>query len=199
VGPVLSIALCLAGSLVADVHGWELASEKKGLTVEHRKARETAYHEVRISGASPAPPAVIAAQIWDHRRYEQFLPWVKQLEVLQDAENERVCYQRIHTTLVADRDYSVRFKKLVDKETQLHQIFFATANDLGPPPKDRLVRVTILRGSWTIEPADGGSFVTYQILTDPGGSIPAWIGDGPQRDALVDFVRIILERAAKAR
>jgi hypothetical protein len=38
-------------------------------------------------------------------------------------------------------------------------------------------------------------FVSYEIFSDPGGGIPAFLARGGQRSAAIDFVKIVMDRA----
>ena len=89
------------------------------------------------------------------------------------------------------------FRKQVDAAANRYEILIESANDAGPPPDGSHVRVTNIRGSWTVEPgSDGkGSVVRYELHSDPGGRIPAWLADRTQRHAAADVVHAMLKRA----
>jgi len=59
------------------------------------------------------------------------------------------------------------------------------------------VRVSNIRGGWIVEPGiDGqGSILRYDVQTEPGGAIPAWIANRAQRGVVADLVRAVLARA----
>jgi hypothetical protein len=59
----------------------------------------------------------------------------------------------------------------VDAETHRYEISIDGANDAGPPADGNHVRVTHIRGGWTVEPgpAGKGSLVRYEMQSDPGG------------------------------
>jgi hypothetical protein len=44
--------------------------------------------------------------------------------------------------------------------------------------------------------ADGRLAVSYQVFSDPGGGIPAFLAGGGQRSAAIDFVKNVMARAA---
>jgi hypothetical protein len=87
----------------------------------------------------------------------------------------------------------------VDPATHRYEILIESANDAGPPPDGSHVRVTKIRGSWITEPGpDGkGSLVRYEMKSDPGGMIPAWVADRTMRRAAADLVRAMLKRASE--
>jgi hypothetical protein len=62
------------------------------------------------------------------------------------------------------------------------------------PPQAGAVRMPLLRGSWSVEAIDASrSRVTYQIVVNPGGSIPGWM----VRRGAVSALPGVIERAAR--
>ena len=196
------IAAVLAGSLLlaaipAPAAEWEKLSEKAGLLVERRAVAGSSFYEVRATARSPLPPAAIFETLWKHREYLQFIPHLKRLDLLSDTGDERVAYEQVAVPFARDRDYTVRLRKRVDVAAERYEILFASTNDAGPPPDGRHVRVPSIKGSWTVEPGDDGrgSVVRYDVQTQPGGMIPAWVANRAQRDAVADLLRAVLKRA----
>ena len=122
---------------------------------------------------------------------------LKRLNLLSDTGDERVVYEQLALPVVKDRDYTVRLRKSVDPAAQRYVILIVSANELGPPADGSHVRVTNIRGGWIIEPGpDGkGSLIRYQMQSNPGGTIPAWVVDRAQRDGAASVVRAMLKRA----
>ena len=64
-----------------------------------------------------------------------------------------------------------------------------------------VVRMPLLRGSWTVEPHDARARVHYQIAVKPGGRIPGWMvrrGAASALPDVIDRVRRCLERTSSA-
>jgi ribosome-associated toxin RatA of RatAB toxin-antitoxin module len=144
-------------------------------------------------------PGAIFETIWKQREHLEFVPFLKQLRILSDTGDERVAYEQLALPLVRDRDYTVRLRKRVDPALDRYEILIESANDAGPPPDGSYVRVTNIRGSWTVEagPDGKGSVVRYELQSDPGGIIPAWLVNRTQRNAAADLVRAMLKRTAE--
>ena len=67
------------------------------------------------------------------------------------------------------------------------------------PERRGVVRMPLLRGSWTIEPLAGGrSRVIYQVAAQPGGWIPGWLVRSGALSAIPDVVERLRRRLAKA-
>ena len=194
-------AALLAGLLLfagtAAAAEWERVSDKDGLLVERRAVAGSPFPEFRATARSPLPPAAIFDTLWRHEEYFAFIPHLKRLELLSDTGDERVTYEQVAVPLARDRDYTVRARKRVDQAAQRYEITFTSANEAGPPPDGRYVRVSSIRGGWIVEPGiDGqGSILRYDVQTEPGGAIPAWIANRAQRGAVADLVRAVLARA----
>jgi len=197
--PLLAASLVLAAVAPAAAE-WERLSDKAGLLVERRAVAGSSSYEVRATARSPLPPAAVFDTLWNHREYPRFIPHLKRLDLLSDTGDERVAYEQVAVPLARDRDYTVRLRRHVDAAAQRYEILFASANDAGPPPDGRHVRVPSIKGSWTIEPgADGrGSVVRYSVQTEPGGAIPAWVANRAQRDAVAELVRAVLRRTLES-
>jgi hypothetical protein len=94
-----------------------------------------------------------------------------------------VAYQRLNVPFVANRDYTVRVEHGTTRNASGVMIYrdtWQTDNDAGPPQLPGTVRVKVNEGSWLLEPAgtDGNSTqATYQIFTDSGGVIPAFLAN----------------------
>ena len=196
VAALLAVGGLLTGTAVPAVE-WEKLSEKDGALVERRVVSGSRIPEIRVTAHSPLGPAAVFETIWKYQEYPEFVPFLKRLNLLSDTGDERVAYEQLALPFVKDRDYTIRFRRRVDPATHRYEIFIESANDAGPPPDGSHVRVTKIRGGWTTEPGpDGkGSLVRYEMQSDPGGRIPAWLADRTQRHAAAELVRAMLKRA----
>ena len=176
---------------------WDRLWEKDGMLVERRVVPGSRIGEIRVTAHSPLAPAAVFETIWKYDEYPQFVPFLKRLKLLSDTGDERIAYEQLALPFVRDRDYTVRFRRRVDPVAHRYEVFIEGANEAGPPPDGSYVRVTDIRGGWTTEPgADGkGSLVRYEMKSDPGGRIPAWLADRTMPLAAADLVRAMLKRA----
>jgi ribosome-associated toxin RatA of RatAB toxin-antitoxin module len=189
-----AVLLLLATPASGD---WEKLSDKAGFLVERRPVGGSSSYEIRVTTHSRLSPEAIFTTLWTQRDYPQFIPHLKQLDILSDTGDEKVIYEQIAVPLARDRDYTVRVRKRVDAASQRYEIAFRAANDAGPAPDARYVRVQRIKGSWLIEPdADGkGTLLRYTLFTDPGGAIPKWVANEAQREGAAELVAAVLKRA----
>jgi dihydroceramide fatty acyl 2-hydroxylase len=191
---LVGVVLLLASPSAAE---WEKLFDKLGVLVERRDVAGSSISEFRATATSSLAPSTIFAVLWRHLDYPAFIPHLKRLDLLSDTGDERITYEQVAVPLTSDRDYTVRLRKRVDPAKQRYEITFTSANDAGPPPDDRHVRVSNIHGSWTLAPGSGGkgAVIRYLVRTDPGGAIPAWLANRAQREAVVDLIRAVLARA----
>lgn len=183
---------CRAGdepSISADT-GWQHIDDKSGVALYARSRAGTGIKEFKGTGLIDAPPAVVEKVLEDVEDYTHFMPFVAEARVISQSGDEEVTYQKLNLPFVASRDYTVRIERgtvarpgagLVYRDT------WETANDAGPAERRGVVRVTVDEGNWLLEPAgpNGASTqATYQIFTDTGGVLPAFIANRASQMAI---------------
>jgi hypothetical protein len=169
-------------ALSADT-GWQRIEEKAGVTLYSRIRVGTGIKEFKGVGLINAPPAMVQTVLDDVASYPQFMPYVVVSRIVSHEGDDVITYQLLTIPFVANRDYTVR----VDHGTArnavgalIYRDSWQTDNDAGPPPQPGTVRVRVNEGSWVLEPAGPAGDSTqasYQIFTDSGGVIPAFLAN----------------------
>ena len=59
------------------------------------------------------------------------------------------------------------------------------------------VRVTSLKGQWRVVPKNGGSEVTYEAQSEPGGSVPSWLANSFVVDAPLNTLKGLRQAAQR--
>ncbi len=176
--------------------GWMPYKVKHGFAVERRPVSGSRFFEYRVAAHSPLPPEAIIEKMWNHVTEATAL--VKKRQVLKKEPTELVLYDQIQTPVVSDRDYTLLVRKRMEPDRHSYQLTFETANHLGPPVDPHFVRIPAIRGSWSIEPGEGGgSRLTYRTYSEPGGSVPAFMIHGAQVDQAISNVEGLLNRLSK--
>ena len=195
---VLVVLLLVATPVAAD-DGWQRVDEEHGVVVDAREVPGSSLHEVRASIHSALAPATIAAVVWRYEEHDRFVPRLAHAEVVRDVgPDERIVYEQLAIPLLKDRDVVLRARRQTAADGTI-DIRTTAIDGEGPPATSRFVRVQTSEGHWQLTPADGGTDVVYDIRTDVGGAVPAWIVNRAQREAVPDLVKAILDRAATAR
>lgn len=188
------VLLLLTGSF-AGAGDWKRIGDENGMVVDSREVEGSSLHEVRVSTHADVPPSTVAAVIWRYQDHASFVPRLKHAEVLRDAGDERIVYEQLELPLVSNRDVVLRVHREVDKASGTIDIRSAAISDEGPAETSQFVRVRSSAGHWHLVPAGGGTDLTYVIRSDIGGSVPTWIKNRAQRDAVPDLVHAMVERA----
>jgi hypothetical protein len=193
---ILSI-VTLAASAAADSPGaWRADGTENGMGVAKRSVRGSSFDEIRVTTTSALPLDQLCDAIYakglDGRSNVKF----KRRELLRETPSERWTYEQIAVPWVSDRDYVMHTTLNQAAATGRCEVSFETQDDPSHPPARGVVRMPCIRGHWLVTPTGDGRFnVSYEIFSDPGGGVPAFLASGAQRSSAVDFVKIILERA----
>ncbi|MGB6153036.1 MAG: START domain-containing protein [Pricia sp.] len=97
-------------------------------------------------------------------------------EVLESDSTELLVYSIFKLPFpFRDRSMCEKFTIKEDSASGIHEISWHQEWQKAPPEKG-IIRMPVARGSWTFEPIDSSqSIATYEVYTDPGGSLPAWM------------------------
>ncbi len=189
----LAVLMLVGGVAVAE-EAWEVTSSKNGVTVSKRKVSGSKYYEYQLIANAPAPPAVFQDKLWKGL-LDDAPPTVEKRQVIRKSENELVVYDHIHAKVVSDREVVLRLLRWTENGSYF--MTFDTANELGPPPDGKRVRLPSVHGRWTITPDGSGSHLVYQCYSEPGGTVPAFLVRGAQQDQITTDLKRALARTAR--
>ena len=188
----LAVLMLLGGVAAAD-EAWEVTSSKDGVTVSKRKVSGSKYYEYQLVATAPVPPATFQDKVWKGV-LDDAPPSVQKREVIRKSETEMVVYDHIHAKVVSDREVVLRLVRW--SEGGVYYMSFDTANELGPLPDGKCVRLPSVHGKWSISADGGGSKLVYRCYSEPGGSVPAFLVRGAQQDQImVDYKRALARTA----
>jgi hypothetical protein len=171
-------------------------SDEGGVVVETQAVPGSGFERIRVRCGTRASPRAFFLTLWSTASDLAFSPLVVRRDVLLDEPQVRRYHDVVHAPPAGDRDYVAHETWSEDEATHVVSMRFEAVDDPRSPVTAELVRFPRLEGSMTLRPrADGGSVVTYEVYTELGGSLPAWLTRGPQRDAARTFVLEIRKRA----
>jgi hypothetical protein len=197
--PTVGVIVFLARVAAADATSpWRPDGTSDGMGVEKRDVRGSSFNEFRVTTTSALDLQHVCDAIYakglDGRSNVRF----KRRELLRQTDTERWVYEQIAVPWVSDRDYVMHTKLERQPATDGRcEVTFETQDDPAHPPVRGFVRIPVIRGHWVVVPmADGRLAVSYEVFSDPGGGIPAFLAGGGQRSAAIDFVKNVMARAA---
>lgn len=183
---------------------WTEAYHKNGLVIFTKDIAEgrrvIAVSEVEV------PPEAVFNVLVDFEHYWEFMPYVKESEVLsRTGDNEVVTYARIAPPFISERDYPLKVRLTrgsAGEGTTKDNVFKVewTALPEAKPEVGGVVRVKLNEGSWLAEPLDDSRHtrLTYTLLTDPGGFIPDFVFNLSNTVAIPDLFDAVRKRSAEA-
>jgi hypothetical protein len=184
---------------------WTEAYHKNGLVIFTKDIAEgrrvIAVSEVEV------PPEAVFNVLVDFEHYWEFMPYVKESEVLsRTGDNEVVTYARIAPPFISERDYPLKVRLTrrsaagdgIPKDSAFKVEWIALPE--AKPEVEGVVRIKLNEGSWLVEPVDDGRHtrLTYTLLTDPGGLIPDFVFNLSNTVAIPELFDAVRKRSTEA-
>jgi hypothetical protein len=171
-----------------------------GLAVHTREKAGAEVKEVKAVGQVDAPPEKVFQAVTDYEHQVGNLPYVQDQAVFSRTDKEVTLWAVADFPMVSRRDWVIKSKLEKNLPGGVYRASWepAVVKDV-PQPEDGVVRLKVITGSWTLEPIDGGkrTLATYQLLTDPGGSIPKFIANKANTTALPELFARVRKRAER--
>ena len=193
---LVSLAQAAAGS-------WTAAGTKGDVTLAFRDDPQLEVREVRATTELAFPAARIFPLVCDFTHYGSLVAGVEETRMLSGtapSDYEIYMHYAPRFVVVSARDVVVR----VQSQSAPDGPSSCQWTELKDRELERkgIVRMKLLRGSWTIEPLDAGrSRVVYQVAVHPGGRLPGWLvrrGAVSALPAVIEQVRRRLGRESQA-
>ena len=169
-----------------------------GLAVFVREKPGVDVKEVKAVGQIDAPPSKVFEVVTDYEHQVGNMPYVQDQAVFSRTPTEVVFWAVADFPLVSRRDWILRSHLEKNLPGGVYRAQWEpTQVPNVPPPEDGVIRLRVNSGSWTMEPLGGGkrTLATYQLLTDPGGSIPTFIANKANTKALPELFARVRKRA----
>jgi hypothetical protein len=195
------VCLLLAASPAVAGEDWEVTRKEDRLTVYNRTKAGSDLKEVKAVGTILAPPWVVKNVLDDVPNYKHFMPYTEESKLIKRGSGFMVSYQRLNAPIIANRDYTIRIqdesRRLPDGRV-VYKRAWSPANHLGPPERSGTVRVKINQGYWLLEDANGGKHTkaTYWLFTNPGGSLPTFVINAANGQAIPGIFQAVEKRSA---
>jgi ribosome-associated toxin RatA of RatAB toxin-antitoxin module len=190
------VFLVLVSLAQAGAGDWTAAGTSRGVTLEFRDDSRLEVREVRATTELPFPAASIFSLVCDFTHYGSLLSDVRETKMLVGtAPSDYEIYLR----------YAPRFLVVSARDVVVHVQGQSLPDGSGrcqwtdlkqrEPEREGIVRMSFLRGSWTIEPLDATrARVVYQIAVNPGGRLPGWLVRRGAVSALPDVIEQVRRR-----
>lgn len=197
--PALPLLLVLAGAEPS----WQQVARDDGITVQARTPEGSSVSEVKAIALIDAPPQDVWRVIRDYANYTRFMPYTDESRVVATEQEGKVTffYCLVNAPMVDKRDFFIRIQDESDWQDGkgFLKSTWTVTTDKAPAEREGVVRVKVNNGYWLLEPREEGkkTFVTYYLLTDPGGSLPRFIADKANKKSVPDVVRAVRKNATQ--
>lgn len=156
---------------------WTHVREQDGIQVQTRKIADSPIAESLATVTVESKLSPLVALILDADNQHNWIDSVDQSKTLQQISATKSYNYTLSKAPwpVADRDAVVLTEASQDPVTHVVQIRSHAAPDQLPEKKG-VVRIKLVDSLWTLTPRPGGKVeIRYQVHSDPGGHIPAWL------------------------
>lgn len=167
---------------------WRLVSDRNDIRVYMRHRDESRLKTFRgITRIQLADPHALAAVLNDYDTYPRWLHFVNSAEEIR-RDSDLLRYLRFTTLLpwpLANREAVLQTKVLpfLSAPEPYLEVHLTNAPE-QLPVNDRYLRFPEIEGLFGVrDVGDNHLEVTYQLVLDPGGYIPAWLANILLRDA----------------
>lgn len=179
-GMLLSVSM-----LYAAEPEWRLVTDRDGVRVFMAHNDDSAIKTFRGEAVIPMSDfRAIGNQVDD---YEFIASWMHMISSISEIDRDSDVDRQIWVTTrlpwpVSNRDAALDLELSQEPETGTVIVAYE-ANDALMEPQSGYVRMPALKGMLRFTPLQPGEVhVTFEVVLDPGGYIPAWIANLILRD-----------------
>jgi hypothetical protein len=171
---ILVVLLCV---MAVHADEWKLERDRDGVKVYTRRVQGVAFKEYKGVVVLDASLSSLIALFNDLEVGPEWVDSCSRMELVKQVSPvETITYTYSPAPWpVKDRDAVVRSVIAQDPESKVVTITQRAVSDQKPEIR-KAVRVKRVDGLWTLTPLENGQVeLVYQVLSDPGGGLPAWL------------------------
>ncbi len=175
---------------------WKLKKESDGIQVYTRASSVSDFDEFKGIGTINSSIDELLAVFKDAERMSKWSPNCEKSQLMERTGNKQIHYTISGVPFpLQDRDAYTQFEYIPQPNGMKIQI---TALPEYAPVDDDYVRIQFIKGYWLLEKeSDHQTKVTYQLLADPGGSIPGWLANSGAVDTPINTIKGIRKHLNK--
>lgn len=169
----------------------------------YAKARSgSPIKELRAVGTVDAPIRVVLNVLDQVADYPDFMPYTTTAQLLERTSLRAVVYFRWDPPIIGARDITVAVMHSCSKRTDgqtNYQLRWEPISSAGPAPIPGVTRIALDEGSWNLEPTEDGTktTVTYNLFTDGGGGLPAFVINMANKQSVNDLFQAIRKQVTQ--
>jgi len=195
---ILTFLLLLTSFSIFAQEDWTLQKDKDNIKVYTKKVEGYSMKASKAESVLETTVPRLVAVLMDADNFYKVVPTSKSSELLKKVnESEKIYYISTDAPWpVSDRDGIYSFNFSQNPNTKAVTVEIDCLPDFIPKKEDH-VRVPRSEGRWRFTPLSNGKVkVEYQNVTDPGGSIPAWLANSSVINIPFDTIKNLKKRVA---
>lgn len=172
------VILLISGFINHTENGWSLALDKEGIQVFTRYVEGSDFKEFRGEVVMEGTVSEITNEICDVEKFPEWSYKTESVRIIK-KEGNLVRYFYISKTpgFLKTRVAFFESEKITDSQTNEVTISLHNFQSDEPIPESSLL-IPVMKGYWKLTPeGENKVHVTMQMLTNPGGVIPAWLAN----------------------
>ena len=181
----------------AQAEDWQVAKDEDGIKVSLSEIAGSKYKAYRGVTVIKAPIAKIQALQEDAVGACSWIHECKSQKLLKAQGDKSWTYTQFKAPFpVTDRDSILEITTTKAPDGTVTRTLLEVPT--YQPEVKGYVRVAQVNGFWKLVPkGDNQTEVTYQVHTEPGGSVPSWLANKFVVDAPFNTLKALKERAEK--
>ncbi|MFC6336311.1 hypothetical protein GIR22_14085 [Pseudomonas sp. CCM 7891] len=179
----------------AQAEDWQVAKDEEGIKVSLSEVAGSKYKAYRGVTVIKAPLAKVQALQDDVAGACQWIHECKSQKLLKHEGDKSWTYTQFNAPFpVTDRDSILEITTIKEADGSLTRKLLEVPTYL--PEEKGYVRVAQVEGFWKLVPKGADQTeVTYQVHTEPGGSVPSWLANKFVVDAPFNTLKALKARA----
>ncbi len=175
----LVFAPALVALFALELAAWDLAKDEEGIQISTRFTSESKLKEFRAEMEVNAPLEKFIAIMEDVSTYPTWMHNCKEARVLKRiSKDERITYLMNETSWITKRRDMIVYSKVTRRSSPKEIMIQLDGRPDYIPPHEDHIRVPRIKGYWKfISQKNGKTRATYQLILEPGGSIPDWLAN----------------------
>ena len=181
---------------------WVQVNNSSSVAIYAKARSGSPVKELRAVGTVDAPIRVVLNVLDEVGDYPDFMPYTTTAQLLERTPQRAIVYFRWDPPIIGARDITVAVmqssSKRADGQTN-YQLRWEPISSAGPAPIPGVTRITLDEGSWNLEPTEDGAktTVTYDLFTDGGGGLPAFVINMANRQSVSDLFQAIRKQVTQ--
>ena len=171
------IGLLLLPLLAFTPTKWQLEKEEDGIKVYLGNANDTKFKQFKVEAFVDAKPHDIARAVVDLENNYKWFNNVKKAKLIKQVSNNEFLFKQVIEVPFPFKNRETVQRCRIDLRKDGTARIDLDDENTAAPADDEYVRMPMAVGYWNLTHKNGGTWVEYSFLTDPGGNIPAWLAN----------------------